>query len=47
MEFNIKLTEQEVNLIGNALGQMPYAAVAQLVANITNQVQAQVKKKDE
>lgn len=38
--FELKVNENELNLIAGALGQMPYAQVAGLIENIRAQVAA-------
>lgn len=38
--FELKVNENELNLIAGALGQMPYAQVAGLIENIRSQVAA-------
>ena len=45
--FKFEFTEEETNVILNALANMPYAQVAGLVANIQNQAQPQVKEAQE
>lgn len=40
--FDLKLTLNEINVIMQALGNAPYATVADLVANIRAQVQIQI-----
>jgi hypothetical protein len=42
-EFELKLTESEVNVILQALSQVPYAAVFQLLPKIQQQCQAQAE----
>lgn len=39
--ITLNLTEEELKLIGAALGELPYRAVVQIVANITKQVSDQ------
>lgn len=39
--MTIDFTEQELNIIADALGRMPYASVAKLVANIQTQINNQ------
>lgn len=43
MAFNLELEQHEVQLVFNALGQLPFNAVAQLIAKLGAQVQAQQK----
>lgn len=40
--FTISLTEAEVNGVLQALGQMPFSQVAELIANIRTQALAQI-----
>jgi len=44
--MNIELNEQELNIVFNALAQRPFAEVFQLVNKIQEQVQSQVKEKE-
>jgi len=46
MNFNLKLTENEVNLIIGALSKMPFDAVHQLIPNIVSQIKEQAPKQD-
>jgi len=39
--FNISLPESQLNYIGKILGKQPYEDVAQLMANIVDQVRQQ------
>ena len=41
MIFKLELTDQELNLIGHALSQLPYKDVAQLFGKIQGLVAAQ------
>lgn len=41
MAFKLELTEQEVAIIGKALGSAPYELVAPVIANIQRQIDAQ------
>ena len=41
MDFELKLTEAQINLIINALGRMPYSEVAHLFAIIGQQINGQ------
>lgn len=41
MEFTLKLTQQEVYLLSNALGQRPYLEVVQLVNKLQVQIDEQ------
>lgn len=43
-EFELKLTLQEVNVLLEALGGLPYKQVYQLVAKIQQQAQAQLQE---
>jgi hypothetical protein len=46
--FELKVNENELNLIAGALANMPYAQVAGLIENIRNQVvEAQQTKAEE
>lgn len=42
--FTITLTEQELSLIGNALGNLPFNQVFQLITKIQSQVEKKVGK---
>ena len=42
--FNISFTEQELNIIGQALNQAPYGVVAPIVASINKQIQEQLRE---
>jgi hypothetical protein len=41
MDFSIRLTEQELNYIGQILIERPFREVAPLIANINKQVESQ------
>lgn len=41
MDFVLKVTGEEVNLLGAALGKLPYENVAKLITSLTNQIQEQ------
>lgn len=43
MNYTITLSEQEINLVGAALGKLPFEAVASLVAKLQQQVNDQQK----
>lgn len=45
--FELKVNENELNLIAGALGQMPYAQVAGLIENIRGQIAAAQQPKGE
>jgi len=45
--FELKVNENELNLIAGALGNMPYAQVAGLIENIRSQVAAAQQTKGE
>lgn len=45
MDFNLSLTEQEVNKVVNALAALPYRDSFELIGNITKQVQTQMAQK--
>ena len=44
MKYTIELSPQDLQVVGNALGQRPYAEVAQVVAKIDRQVMAQQQR---
>ena len=44
--MNLTFNEQELNIVLNALAQRPFAEVFQLVNKIQEQVQSQVKEKE-
>lgn len=44
MEYELNLTSQELQLVGNALGAQPYSAVVVLLAKIQQQVSEQEAK---
>lgn len=46
MELTLKLNEQELAVLSQALGQMPYNSVAALIAKLSQQVQEQTKPKE-
>lgn|GEM_PF-2713651 len=39
--IELKLTEGEVNIVGQALSSLPYSQVAELISNIQNQINVQ------
>jgi hypothetical protein len=41
MEFTLKFSEKQMDIVANALGMRPYVEVAQLLQSITQQIQAQ------
>ena len=43
MKFNILLDEQQLNLLSDALIELPYKTVAQLILDINIQIQEQMK----
>ena len=45
MEFTLQVTDQEIMIIGNALGKQPYDVVATLVSKLQQQVNAQQEEK--
>ena len=45
MEFTIKLTPQEIQIIGNALGERPFKEVGALIAKLDAQLAEQQKPK--
>jgi hypothetical protein len=44
MEYTIKLTAQEVTLLGEVLGNAPYRTIAALMAKLQQQVSEQEQK---
>ena len=40
-EIKLELTVDEINIILNALGQMPYVQVAAVIGKISNQAESQ------
>lgn len=46
-DITLTLTLNEINLIMSALGNAPYAQVADLVGKVKAQAQSQLEKKDE
>ena len=42
MEFNLRLTEQNVNKVVNALAALPYRDSFELIGDLTKQVQTQM-----
>lgn len=42
--MKIELTDQEIFILSEALGRMPYSSVVQLVSNIQTQINAQKKE---
>lgn len=47
MNIKLELTPQEMQIIGSALGNMPYREVAQLIGTINEQVQKQNQQQPE
>ena len=45
--ITLQLTEQQLQIIGRALGEMPFNMVAALVNEITKQVTEQTQVKEE
>jgi hypothetical protein len=45
MEYTIKLNEQQMTILGVALGKLPYEAVFQLVNEINRQATQQLQEK--
>lgn len=43
-EYNIKLTEKELNFMLAVLGDQPYNKVSQLISNLLEQATLQVEK---
>jgi hypothetical protein len=41
MEFTLKVTEKDVETIGNALAELPFKQVAALVSSLQNQINEQ------
>ncbi len=46
MTFKIELTQEQLNVIGQALGHAPYRVVAPIITAIDKQVQEQLKPKE-
>lgn len=46
MNFTIKLTDKQLDIIGNALGQRPYVEVVELISEMHLQVREQQKPAD-
>lgn len=46
-EINVRLTLDETNLILEALGELPFARVHQLIANIQQQAHSQLQAMQE
>lgn len=44
MEYQIKLNDQELNIVGKALGSMPYGEVAPLIQKMVDQIGSQKDK---
>jgi len=44
MEFTLKLSEQEIQLIANILAEKPFGMVENIIGKIRNQVGEQVKE---
>lgn len=47
VEYNLKLTAQEVDILGEALGTLPYSKVAVLIQKIRQQIVEQQQPKVE
>lgn len=47
MEYVLRLAPQDINILSAALGEMPFKAVAPLVAKIDAQLQSQTQKEKE
>ena len=47
MMYSLTLSEEELNLVGNALAQLPYGQVVSLIVNIHRQVTEQTEKSEE
>lgn len=47
MDYNIKLNENEVNKVINALASLPYRDSFEVIGNITNQVNTQALRSKE
>lgn len=45
--YNLQLTEQELNIVYNALLQRPYGEVAALIVNIQKQITQTNEEKNE
>lgn len=46
MNFEIKLTDKELQILDEALVQLPFYKVAELINNINNQIEAQINEED-
>ncbi len=47
MEFQLTLTQEDLNVLKAALQEMPYRIVAPLLSKLEAQLQSQVKKEKE
>ena len=47
MEYSIKLTEQELNILSAALVELPFKVAAPLVAKINQQITVQQKENEQ
>ncbi len=45
--FTLTFTRQDIEMLGRALGQLPYAAVAPLIAKLDAQLAEQQKPEEE
>lgn len=46
MKIKIEITQKELDIIANALAQMPYIQVAELISNLQNQVNGHHQSND-
>lgn len=44
MEFNLKVSENDIKILSDSLVQMPYIQVAELIERLNQQVQEQKPK---
>lgn len=46
MEYTLKLTDQDLQVINQIVANQPYSLVAPLVAKINSQINEQIKEKE-
>ena len=46
MEYNLKLTDQDLQVLSGALSEMPFKMVAGLITKINLQIKEQTEKKE-
>lgn len=46
MDFEIKLTDKELQILDEALVQLPFYKVSELINNINNQIESQINEED-